>query len=127
MENYAESKENENTNPNRKPYSLISNNCGTFARDVVDQDDDLEQPSIWINTPVNIVNKYIGVGNSEVDYDPITNSTNIGGGDESKAKKSGKGKTAGDDGENNGPSWSKLGDILKSWKTSNPNIQITYE
>jgi hypothetical protein len=38
MNYYAQSKKTENTDPDRKDYSIGSNNCGTFATDVVKQD-----------------------------------------------------------------------------------------
>ena len=72
-----------------KEYGLNSNNCGTFARDVIAQDDDVDNPSIWNPTPINIVDEYIEEGNAEVKFDPKSNITTIGTGDESDAKKGG--------------------------------------
>lgn len=87
MKTYADSKLEENGNPSRKSYSLNSNNCGTFARDVIAQDEDVDNPSIWNPTPKNIVDEYIEEGNAEVQYDPVTNVTTIGSGDENDTKK----------------------------------------
>jgi len=89
MKAYAEGKMAENSDPDRKEYGLNSNNCGTFARDVVAQDGDVDNPSIWNPTPINIVDEYIEEGNAEVKYDPKKNITTVGTGDESDAKKSG--------------------------------------
>ena len=90
IEKYKESNPGNNEyDKNRESYSLYSNNCGTFAADVVDQDPNVEQPTTVINTPKNIVENYIDEGNAEVNYDPKTNKTTVGKGDEKKAKKDG--------------------------------------
>ncbi len=39
MKGYAEGKLKENSDPTRKEYSLMNNNCGTFAEDVIKQDE----------------------------------------------------------------------------------------
>jgi hypothetical protein len=38
MLEYAEKRMDDNKNPNRKPYSVLFNNCVTFASEVLDQD-----------------------------------------------------------------------------------------
>lgn len=87
MKTYAEKKLEEIDDPNREEYGLFSNNCGTFARDVIAQDQDVDNPSIWYPTPKNIVDEYIEEGNAEVNFDPKNNKTTIGKGDEGDAKK----------------------------------------
>lgn len=92
MKAYADQKYSETNSGNpqydasRPPYSLLGNNCGTFAADVVNQDPNVDQPSIYNPTPKNIVSEYIDEGNAEVFYDPKTKKTTIGIGDESDAK-----------------------------------------
>ena len=92
MNDYAQSKLNESNpgNPdydkNRPPYALSDNNCGTFAADVINQDECVDAPSISNPTPTNIVDEYQEEGNAPVQYDPSTKSTTIGEGDEEDAK-----------------------------------------
>ena len=74
-------------NKNRKPYSILRHNCGTFAADVINQDESVDAPCIINPTPVNIVDEYQEEGNAAVKYDPNNNKTTIGKGDESDAKK----------------------------------------
>ncbi|MEJ0105420.1 MAG: hypothetical protein WDO19_23940 [Bacteroidota bacterium] len=128
MKSYADGKLAENKDPDRKEYGLNSNNCGTFARDVIAQDADVDNPSIWNPTPKNIVDEYIEEGNAEVNYNPKKNSTTIGEGDESDAKKSGgKKKTSSTNSDSNGMNWGQLGALMNSWLKVNPNIQITFQ
>jgi len=86
MNDYAKSKMSENDNPNRKEYSITSNNCATFAEDVITQDKSVDKPSSIINTPTNIVDEYQEEGNARVQYNSKTNSTTIGKGNEKDAK-----------------------------------------
>ncbi len=72
--------------PVRKKYSIISNNCATFAEDVITQDKSVDKPSIIINSPVNIVNEYQEEGNARVKYKAKTQTTTIGTGNEKDAK-----------------------------------------
>ena len=60
MKNYAETKMAENSNPDRREYSLTRNNCGTFASDVLSQDKNVKEklPVYLLPTPNNIVKKY---------------------------------------------------------------------
>lgn len=58
MNNYAQSKLKENSNPDREPYSIFSNNCGTFGCDVTNQDVDLNNPWIVDPRPVSIIDEY---------------------------------------------------------------------
>ena len=75
MDDYAQKKLKE-SNPghreydkDRKPYGLLSNNCGTFAADVVDQDSDVAKPTIIVNpTPPNIVDEYQEEGHEKVQH-----------------------------------------------------------
>ena len=87
MLDYAYGKVKESTDPNREPYKIGSNNCGTFSCDVVGQDPSVDQPNILIPTPNNIVDEYIEEGNREINYNPKTNSTTVGEGNEKDAKK----------------------------------------
>jgi RHS repeat-associated protein len=123
MKTYAEGKLAENKDINRNAYSLSSNNCGTFARDVIAQDHEVDNPSVWLASPINIVNEYIEEGNAEVSYDPKTKKTKIGTGDESDAKKSGGYTTS----KTTGMNWSQVGNILNSWLSINPNIIINFQ
>jgi len=93
MNKYAEQKLNESNpgnpdyNKDRESYDVKSNNCGTFAADVINQDESVDQPTIVNPTPNNIVDEYIEEGNAEVKYDPKSNTTTVGKGDEEDAKK----------------------------------------
>ena len=92
MLDYAYGKVKEGSDPNREPYKISSNNCGTFAADCINQDPTVDQPTILIPTPNNIVDEYIEEGNREILYDPKTNTTTVGEGNEEDAKvKSGGG------------------------------------
>ena len=94
MNNYANSKFMESNpsdgnafyNKNRRPYSIIRNNCGTFAVDVINQDKSVDAPYIINPTPVNIVDEYQEEGNAVVRYNPSNDTTTIGKGDEYDAK-----------------------------------------
>lgn len=86
MIDYAKRKVIENSDPKRKPYSVPSNNCGTFAADCITQDPTVDQPTIYNPTPNNIVDEYLEEGNREIQYDPKTKTTTIGAGDEGDAK-----------------------------------------
>lgn len=76
MNDYAQEKYKE-SNPqfkeydkDRDPYTLTGNNCGTFAADCVEQDDDVDGPWFITNpTPINIIDEYIEEGNKEVNFD----------------------------------------------------------
>lgn len=71
MNRYAQSRLAENSNPSRESYSIVTCNCATFARDVVNVDPAVARPTIVINTsPVNIVDEYIEEGHRRVDYSP---------------------------------------------------------
>ena len=60
MNNYAIEKMNENSNPDRKEYSLLKNNCGTFAADVLKVDDEVKEkaPSIIDPRPNSMVEEF---------------------------------------------------------------------
>jgi RHS repeat-associated protein len=87
MNDYAKSKLKENSDPDREEYSLSSNNCGTFAADCVNQDENVDAPWIVNPTPTNIVDEYQEEGNAKVTYDPKNKTTTIGKGNEDDAKK----------------------------------------
>jgi RHS repeat-associated protein len=69
MNDYAKGKLAENNDANRKPYDIFSNNCGTFADDVIKQDKTVETPSYVIPTPINIIGKYQD-NFTPISYDP---------------------------------------------------------
>jgi len=87
MNDYAKGKLEENKDPDRKEYSLSSNNCGTFAADCVNQDESVDAPWLVNPTPTNIVEEYQEEGNAKVTYDPKNKTTTIGKGNEEDAKK----------------------------------------
>lgn len=122
---FAGGKLAENSDPDRKPYGLTSNNCGTFARDVIAEDEDVDNPSIWDPKPINIVDEYIEEGNAEVIYDPTINTTTIGKGDESDAKKHKKSDSGNTNGS--GLSWYQIASLADTWLRINPDIQVTIQ
>lgn len=71
MKAYADSKIKENSDANRKTYSLSSNNCGTFACDVLSQDSSVSNkaPSITDPRPNSIIDEYQGTF-KKVEYNP---------------------------------------------------------
>jgi uncharacterized protein RhaS with RHS repeats len=85
MNDYAQEKLKE-SNPqykeydkDRKSYKLLSNNCGTFADDVIKQDSNAKKKAPWIfnPTPKNIAEEYQKkVPN--VNYDPSKSQTTSG-------------------------------------------------
>ena len=76
MNDYAKSRLAENDNPNREPYDLTSNNCGTFACDVLGQDQqvDKDAPTIIDPRPNSVVEEYQDEFD-KVTYDPKTGVT----------------------------------------------------
>ena len=82
MNDYAQTKYNESNagnkdyDKNRKSYSLLTNNCGTFAKDVLNQDQNVKKksPLIFNPTPTNIGEEFRD-NFPKIDYDPITNTT----------------------------------------------------
>ncbi len=74
MNNYAKGKLKENNDPKRKPYSITGNNCGTFAADVVNQDKDLDSPTIVDPRPVSIVGEFQD-NFTPVHFDPAKGTT----------------------------------------------------
>lgn len=62
---------NENANPDRKEYSLLNNNCGTFAADVLKIDDEVDKkaPSIIDPRPNSIVKEFQDIFDSII-YNP---------------------------------------------------------
>lgn len=92
MNDYAQMKLKESNpgpdyNKDREPYKLTGNNCGTFCSDVISQDPTVDVPNIVNPTPTNIVDEYQEEGNASVTYDPGSNTTTVGEGDEEDAKK----------------------------------------
>ena len=71
MNDYAQRKLQENSNLDRKEYSLIRNNCGTFAVDVLQQDEKLKNkiPLILDPRPNSIV-KELQENFDKIEYIP---------------------------------------------------------
>jgi RHS repeat-associated protein len=74
MNDYAQSKLKENTDTQREPYSITGNNCGTFAADVINQDESLNTPTILDPRPVSIIDEYQD-NFTPLDYDPKQGTT----------------------------------------------------
>lgn len=75
MQTYAEGAVSESNNPDRQPYDIFTNNCATFAEDVISQDESVKRPTIFIHTPVNTVKEYQEEGHTKVFYNSSTNET----------------------------------------------------
>jgi len=77
MRDYAEGRLKENSNSERKSYDIQTNNCGTFACDVVKQDETVKDdaPGIVDPRPTSVIDEYRGTFD-KVDYDP-KNGTKI--------------------------------------------------
>lgn len=60
MKNYAEDIMRQNNDPDREPYSITGNNCGTFGCDVLNQDPEVakETPGIIDPRPNSIIEEY---------------------------------------------------------------------
>lgn len=78
MNNYAQDKMKENSDPKREEYSLTGNNCGTFAADVANQDETVEKeaPTIIDPRPNSIIEEYQKTFPA-VSYDPQKNKTTV--------------------------------------------------
>ncbi|MGE5329273.1 MAG: SpvB/TcaC N-terminal domain-containing protein [Deltaproteobacteria bacterium] len=70
MDNYARRRMAQNSDPARTPYSLSSNNCGTFAHDVIGQDPSVSRPWVVNPSPTNFVDEYREEGHRRIDYNP---------------------------------------------------------
>ena len=68
----------ENSNPDRKEYNLFTNNCGTFASEVVKQDPDVKEkaPVIIDPRPNSIVDEYQNDFQG-LHYNPKTTTTKV--------------------------------------------------
>ena len=75
MQKYAEGVVSEANNPDRKPYNIFTNNCATFAEDVITQDKSIDKPTIVIHTPINTVEEYQKKGNTKIYYNSKTQET----------------------------------------------------
>lgn len=62
-------------NPQRKQYNIFTNNCATFAEDVITQDESVERPTIFLHTPNKTVEEYQESGNARVFYNSIIQET----------------------------------------------------
>jgi len=76
MHDYAKELMGQNSDPDREPYSIWNNNCGTFGCDVLNQDSDVagKAPGIIDPRPNSIIGEYQDVYDS-VSYDPETGTT----------------------------------------------------
>lgn len=61
MKDYAEQQMKENNNPERESYSLINNNCATFAAEVLSQDPEVDKqaPTIKSPRPITLIKQYL--------------------------------------------------------------------
>ena len=75
MQTYAEGVVSEASNPNRTSYDIFTNNCATFAEDVITQDESVKKLTIFIHTPVNTVEEYQEEGHAKVYYNSKTQET----------------------------------------------------
>ncbi len=77
MNEYAKKQKSENKNSKREKYG-VSKNCGTFARDVIDQDPTAKDEAPWILDirPNNIVKEYQDVFR-KVQYNPEKHETTV--------------------------------------------------
>ncbi|MBO7346679.1 MAG: hypothetical protein J6U29_03840, partial [Bacteroidales bacterium] len=70
MNNYATKRLSQNTDENRIPSNIFTNNCGTFADDVIKQDKSIKAPSILDPRPVSIIGEYQN-DFTPISYDPL--------------------------------------------------------
>lgn len=75
MKRFAAGMVAEATNPEREPYDIITNNCATFAEEVIAQDESVNRPWIIVHTPRNTVEEYQEKGNTRVYYNSQTQQT----------------------------------------------------
>ncbi|WP_141733570.1 toxin TcdB middle/N-terminal domain-containing protein [Oligoflexus tunisiensis] len=69
MNNYALKRKAQNSDPKREPYSLGSNNCGTFARDTIAAGG-VDMPAQVDPRPNSYVGEAQGAADAAVSYDP---------------------------------------------------------
>ncbi|MCQ2217739.1 MAG: RHS repeat-associated core domain-containing protein, partial [Paludibacteraceae bacterium] len=58
MNDYAQKRLSENNKKNRTPYSIYTNNCGTFADEVIKQDKKVDSPTLVDPRPVSMIDEY---------------------------------------------------------------------
>ena len=58
MNEYAKQKLAEKNDPDREKYDIFTNNCGTFAHEVLKQDKQVDAPMIVDPRPVSIIDEY---------------------------------------------------------------------
>jgi hypothetical protein len=85
MNDYAQDRIKENSNPEREEYNLMNNNCGTFTNDVVKQDEEVseEAPTVIDPRPNSMIKEYQRKF-QDVEYDPEKEKTTV---EEEKEKK----------------------------------------
>lgn len=80
MNAYAQKRMKQNKDAKRDPYELTSNNCGTFAQDVIRQSPNSntlsESEMPYIQSPVNLV-KELDKKHQRIDYNPKDNKLQI--------------------------------------------------
>ena len=68
----------ENYKKDREEYDITSNNCATFAADVVNQDENVKRPLlVFDKSPKNMVSEYQDEGYKKVFFDSKKNQTKI--------------------------------------------------
>jgi hypothetical protein len=80
MNDYADGKMKENSNPDREAYNLMNNNCGTFAEDVVKQDEKVAEdaPNIIDPRPNSMIEEYQEEDEFQgVHFDPNSGQTTM--------------------------------------------------
>lgn len=75
MNDYAKSRLNENTNPDREKYSTMSNNCGDFATDVLKKDENIKTPLMEDPRPTGLIEQYKTTSDYNATYAPGAGTT----------------------------------------------------
>jgi len=76
MNAYAQECIKRNSDPDREPYSIWSNNCGTFTEDVVEAGD-VDLPIILAPHPNARVNAWQAKADFSIEYDPETGKLDV--------------------------------------------------
>ena len=75
MVGYAEGRRQQNQDPNREPYGLMCNNCGTFAKDTLEAGG-VDTPSMIDPRPSSYIKELQSASGSRIRYDPSQNKEN---------------------------------------------------
>ena len=76
MNQYAEGRETQNTNPKRESYDLYDNNCATFMDKTIEAGG-VKLPSDLSAKPTGQIDDLQGAAGNKVKYDPSANKTSI--------------------------------------------------